>query len=39
MQGLLLSFQQSGGRELWGVLFEVLLWRGIKVRIQKPGAK
>lgn len=39
VQGLLSSFPLSGGKEGMGVLFELLLWREIKGRIQKPGAK
>lgn len=40
MQGLLSGFPLSGGgEEGMEVLFELLLWREIKGRIRKPGAK
>jgi len=37
VQGVLSGFQLSGGRAVLGVLFELLLWREIKVRIRKQG--
>lgn len=37
MQGSLSSFQLSGGREVLGVLFELLLWRGKKLGYGNQG--